>query len=132
MQSRKNTSKSENLFEDQKGVEDTSIMNSNGIFYLNYTTNSTMNQHSSFNFEVYFDDMHHLEEEDKKVGKSFVMFPNGFLMTAFDETFGEDYGYHIDDVPGIVDFTIEAFTFRDEIRNVSKMIFKFFYMNRYG
>ena len=118
MQSRKNTSKSENLFEDQKGVEDTSIMNSNGIFYLNYTTNSTMNQHSSFNFEVYFDDMHHLEEENKKVGKSFVMFPNGFLMTAFDETFGEDYGYHIDDVPGIVDFTIEAFTFRDEIRNV--------------
>ena len=83
MQSRKNTSKSENLFEDQKGVEDTSIMNSNGIFYLNYTTNSTMNQHSSFNFEVYFDDMHHLEEENKKVGK--IKNFTSWLLKKFDE-----------------------------------------------
>ena len=31
------------------------------------------------------------------------MFPNGLLMAAFDETFGEDYNYHMDDVPGFLD-----------------------------
>ena len=38
-----------------------------------------------------------------KRGKSLLMFPNGLLMAAFDETFGEDYIYHMDDVPGFLD-----------------------------
>ena len=36
-------------------------------------------------------------------------------MSAFDETFGEDYNYHMDDVPGLLDSVMNAFTFRRDI-----------------
>ena len=37
-------------------------------------------------------------------------------MSSFDDTFGEDFQYYMDDIPGLVDFTVKAFTFRKEIR----------------
>ena len=83
---------------------------------------SNLTQHSSFPWEIYFDNMHHLEEAKYKTGKSLLMFPNGLLMSAFDETFGEDYNYHMDDVPGLLDTVMNAFTFRGDFINPAKSV----------
>ena len=40
-------------------------------------------------------------------------------MEAFDETFGEDLEYHMDDIPGILDFTVNAFKFKKVFRETS-------------
>ena len=90
-------------FNKEKPIEKSSITHSNRYYYVKLEIGSNLTEHSSFPWEVYFDDMHHLEETKLKKGKSFLMFPNGLLMAAFDKTFGEDYNYHMDDVPGFLD-----------------------------
>ena len=45
-------------------------------------------------------------------------------MSAFDETFGEDYNYHMDDVPGLLDTVMNAFTFRGDFINPAKSVLR--------
>ena len=106
------------MFSKEKGTEKESILHSDERYFMKLETNSTQTQHSSFPWEVYFDDMHHLEEEENKRGKAFILFPNGFLMIAFDESFGEDLFKEksADEVPGFIDSVVHAFTFRKDLR----------------
>ena len=101
-------------FNKEKPIEKSSITHSNRYYYVKLEIGSNLTEHSSFPWEIYFDDMHHLEETKLKKGKSFLMFPNGLLMAAFDETFGENYNYHMDDVPGFLENVLRSFTFRRE------------------
>ena len=110
------------LFDKEKLTEKTSVLNSDKVHYMKLETSSNLTQHSSFPWEVYFDNMQHLEDKKMKKGKSLLMFPNGFQMSAFDETFGEDYNYHLDDVPGLLDTVIHSFTFRKKFSNPGKNV----------
>ena len=98
------------------------MWNNDRLYYLETDVESNMTQHSSFPWEIYFNNMHHLEQTEMKRGKSFLMFPNGLLMAAFDETFGEDYNYHMDDVPGFLDTVISAFTIRKEFSEPARNV----------
>jgi len=91
-------------------------MNSDEMYKMKVNISYPSKQHSSFPWQSYMDDMIHLEKNENKYGKSFILYPNGFLMSSFDDTFGEDFQYYMDDIPGLVDFTVKAFTFRKEIR----------------
>ena len=104
------------LFKKQKGTSRVSILNSNEVYEMRVNISSSSKDHSSFPWENYMEDMHQLEKKENKNGKSFILYPNGFLMSAFDDTFGEDFQYYMDDIPGLVEFTVKAFTFRKEIR----------------
>lgn len=117
----KNLKNKNGLFDKEKPTEKTSILNSDKILYMKMDTNN-LTQYSSFPWEIYFNNMHHLEDTKMKKGKSLLMFPNGLLMSAFDETFGEDYNYHMDDVPGLLDNVMNAFTFRREISETSRSV----------
>ena len=104
------------LFKKQKGTSRVSILNSNEVYEMRVNISSSSKDHSSFPWENYMEDMHQLEKKENRNGKSFILYPNGFLMSAFDDTFGEDFQYYMDDIPGLVEFTVKAFTFRKEIR----------------
>ena len=69
------------------------------------------------------------------MGKAYILYPNGMLMKSYDDTFGEDINYYLDDVPGlmqlsdillssvyagIVDFAADSFQFRQEFLDASK------------
>ena len=72
------------------------------------------------------------------MGKAYIFYPNGMLMKAYDDTFGDDINYYMDDVPGtyrlqylvklnftelyagVVDFAVDSFQFRNEILDASK------------
>ena len=118
-QLRQKESRSVKFLEEAKEVEMISILNSGGHYFMKVDINETQRRYSSFPWETYFDDMHHLEKKDVKRGKAYIFFPNGMLMKAFDDTFGDDFNYYPDDVPGLVDFTVKSFTFRPFIRNAS-------------
>ena len=105
-------------------TDKTSILNSDKLLYMKMDLSSNQTQYSSFPWEIYFDNMHHLEETKMLKGKALLMFPNGLLMSAFDETFGEDYNYHMDDVPGLLDTVINAFTFRENFSNPARAVLK--------
>ena len=114
-QLRQNSTNPTEHFTNENETE-SSIMHSYGKYYMKLETSVNQTQHSSFPWEVYFDDMHHLEEKENKKGKAFMLFPNGFLMRAFDETFGDDLGQNADDIPGFIESVLYALPFRKEIR----------------
>ena len=98
------------------------MLNSDKIYHIEIELSSNVTQHSSFPWEGFSDDLHHLEETNMKEGKALLMFPNGIRMSAFDKTFGEDFNYHMDDVPGLLDTVKNAFTIRREFRDHSKSV----------
>ena len=114
--------KSKYLFDKDKSTDETSVLNSDKLYHIEIELSSKMTQHSSFPWEVFSDDLHHLEETNMKDGKALLMFPNGIRMSAFDKTFGEDFNYHMDDVPGLLDTVKNAFTIRREFREHSKSV----------
>ena len=86
---------------------------------LQVEINSNLTQHSSFPWQVYSDDIQYLEKMESKFGKAFIFFPNGFLMSAFDETYGGenfDTNDSLDNIPGLLELTRNTFTFRKDIR----------------
>ena len=34
------------------------------------------------------------------MGKAYILYPNGMQMKAYDDMFGEDINYYMDDIPG--------------------------------
>lgn len=120
----KNFKERKGLFNKEMSTDKTSILNSDKLLYMKLDLSSNQTQYSSFPWEIYFDNMHHLEETKMLKGKALLMFPNGLLMSAFDETFGEDYSYHMDDVPGLLDNVINAFTFREQFSNPARAVLK--------
>ena len=102
--------------EKKKDTDRTSILNSINNYFMKYDINDTLLSYTSFPWDIYFDDMHHLERKEVKFGKSWMFFPQGFMMSAFDGTFGEDHDHYPDDVPGMIDHVVKIFTFRENIR----------------
>ena len=57
----KNAIKRQGLFSKEKPTEELSLKNSNGFYFMKLEVGANLTQHSSFPWEIYFDDMHHLE-----------------------------------------------------------------------
>lgn len=124
------------IFSEEESKEETSILHSDGMYNMKNIINNSLTDFSSFPWQEFTGNMKILEEE-KKVGKAYIFFPNGMLNEKYDDTFGEDLNYHMDDVPGdvvvggedgnqddpvsgLVDFAVDSFTFRPEILAVSQ------------
>ena len=43
------------------------------------------------------------------MGKAYIFYPYGMLMKAYDDTFGDDINYYMDDVPGLVQYLVKLF-----------------------
>merc|ERR1711936_252815 len=97
-----------------------SVLYSSEAYLLTNKIDENLMAYYSFPWQEFTGNMKLLEKETEKKGKAFLFFPNGMTMEAFDDTFGEDLEYQIDDVPGIIDFTINAFTFKKEFRETSE------------
>ena len=64
--------------------------------------------------------MSDLAAAEERQGKAYLFYPIGMTMRAVDNVFGEDIDFTMDDVPGLINFTLNAFTFRYDV-------FSFFY-----
>ena len=89
---------------------------SGGKHLLHTPITATMTQHSSFPWQPFWDHVSSLDTAANRRGRAFLYFPHGELSHTYDNTFGDDFNYYIDDVPGMLDFTTRAFTFRKGIR----------------
>ena len=56
-----NANKRKSLFSKEKPTDELSLKNSNRFNYMKLEVGANLTQHSSFPWEIYFDDMHHLE-----------------------------------------------------------------------
>ena len=115
LQKRRNTTK--DFFRKEQSDSMLSVLHSEDVYAMKNLIHPNMTQFSSFPWEEFNDNMNMLEKQDAKTGRAFLMFPMGMLMSHFDDTFGEKLNYYLDDVPGLINFTVNAFTFKDEIRD---------------
>ena len=60
--------------EKKKDTDRTSILNSINNYFMKYDINDTLLSYTSFPWDIYFDDMHHLERKEVKFGKSWMFF----------------------------------------------------------
>ena len=97
-------------------TDSTSIMHSEGIYTLNTSITSAMTQHSSFPWQSFTSFVSALDSTELRRGKAFLYFPSGELPATYDNTFGDAFNYYWDDVPGLLDLTVRAFTFRKDLR----------------
>ena len=107
------------FFGDEKSETMMSVLHSPVVYGMRNDIDENMMEYSSFPWEEFTGDIKKLEGEDQRRGKAFLFFPMGITMEAFDETFGEDLEYHMDDIPGILDFTVNAFKFKKVFRETS-------------
>ena len=122
MKERKNQTK--DFFGVEKSTSKMSILHSSEIYAMKNEIDQNLTEYSSFPWEEFTGDMREFEGGEKKRGKAYLLFPMGMTMETFDETFGEDLEYFIDDVPGIIDFTIKSFTFKKVYREKSSETLK--------
>ena len=101
-----------------KSTDSTSIMHSEGIYTLNTSITSAMTQHSSFPWQSFTTFVSALDSTELRRGKAFLYFPSGELPATYDHTFGDAFNYYWDDVPGLIDLTVRAFTFRKDLRYI--------------
>jgi len=117
MKERKNQTK--DFFGKGKSETLTSVLNSIEVYGIKNEMDDNLQTLTSFPWEDFSGDMRKLEKQAVKSGKAFLFFPMGMTMEAFDDTFGEMLNYQMDDVPGILDFTINAFSFKKVLRETS-------------
>ena len=117
MRERKHQTK--DFFGDEKSETMMSVLHSPVVYGMRNDIDENIMEYSSFPWEEFTGDIKKLEGEDQRRGKAFLFFPTGITMEAFDETFGEDLEYHMDDIPGILDFTVDAFKFKKVFRETS-------------
>ena len=43
------------------------------------------------------------------MGKAYILYPNGMLMKTYDDTFGEDINYYMDDIPGTMSYLTKLY-----------------------
>jgi hypothetical protein len=92
-----------------------SLGNSEAVFGLRVAVPESALAHSSFPWQEYTQrPVSDLWAPEERRGKAYIFFPVGMTNNALDDTFGEDIGVTMDDVPGLLDFTRRAFTFRPE------------------
>ena len=122
MEDRKNQTK--DFFGQEKSVSKMSVLHSSEIYAIKNEIDENLTEYSSFPWEEFTGDMREFEGEEKKKGKAYLLFPMGMTMETFDETFGEDLEYQMDDIPGIIDFTLRSFTFKKVFRDRSEEILR--------
>ena len=77
---------------------------------------------SSFPWEEYDKDFTHLENKDIQFGRAFILYPFGLTLDKLDGLFGRYLNHHLEDIPGILDFTLNSFVFKKKFRETSQKI----------
>ena len=76
---------------------------------------------SSFPWEDYNDYFSQLESPHIQHGRAFILYPFGLSLYKIDG-FGKYENHHIEDVPGLMDFTLNSFVFKKDFRDTSHTI----------
>ena len=90
------------------------VLHSNKVYHLEVGLDDPTKQLSSFPWQEFSRDAEDLLSEEERRGKAFVFYPSGFLFSAFDKRINTSYTF--DQVPGMLDFALKAFTFKEYFR----------------
>ena len=100
-----------------------SILNSKKYFEQTIDMNNKeLISWSSFPWEEYNEDFSQLENKDIQYGRAFILYPFGLTLHKLDGVFGKYIKYHMEDIPGIMDFTLNSFVFKKKFRETTHKI----------
>ena len=100
-----------------------SILNSRQYFDQRFDMNNRdLTSWSSFPWEEYNRDFSELENKNIQFGRAFILYPFGLTFNKLDGLFGKYLNYHLEDVPGIMDFALNSFVFKKKFRETSQKI----------
>ena len=101
-----------------------SILNSKQYYEqkVDMVNNKDLVSWSSFPWEEYNEDFTELENKDIQYGRAFILYPFGLTLNKLDGLFGKYLNYHMEDIPGIMDFTLNSFVFKKKFRETSQTI----------
>ena len=108
-----------------------SLVNSEAVYGLTVDPSVLALNQSSFPWQVATPPTTTVQEFSQRpvsdlrqmgVGRALLFFPMGLTMRSLDDEFGEDLGLTLDDVPGLLEFTLRAFTFKQEYRDVAQAV----------
>merc|ERR1712183_582806 len=105
-------------------AEGDSIVNSKKYFEqkLDMKKNQDLISWSAFPWEEYNEDFTDLENKDIQFGRAFILYPFGLTLHKLEGVFGKYLNYHLEDIPGIMDFTLNSFVFKKKFRESSQEI----------
>ena len=84
--------------------------------------NKDLAQLTSFPWEEYNEDFIRFENPDIHQGRAFILYPFGLNLYKLDGVFGKYLNYHMEDVPGILNFTLNSFVFKKKFRDTSQAV----------
>lgn len=119
MEERENKTETD-IFGREKSAGLVNVLHSNKLYNLEVGMDDQTVQLSSFPWQEYSREAEDLLKQEERKGKAYIFYPSGLMYTAFDKTIKEDFP--IDEVPGMVDFTVQAFTFREYFKKNSQAI----------
>ena len=100
-----------------------SILNSRQYFEQRFDMNNLdLTRWSSFPWEEYSRDFSELENKNIQFGRAFILYPFGLTFNKLDGLFGKYLNYHLEDVPGIMDFALNSFVFKKKFLETSQTI----------
>ena len=118
LEERKN--ETEDIFAREKSKGLVSVLHSNKLYHIEVGMDDQTRQFSSFPWQEFSREAEDLLKKEEQKGKAYIFYPSGLLFTAFDKTITEEFP--MDEVPGMVDFTVRAFTFKKYFRDRSQAI----------
>ena len=118
LEERKN--ETEDIFAREKSKGLVSVLHSNKLYHIEVGMDDQTRQFSSFPWQEFSREAEDLLKKEEQKGKAYIFYPSGLLFTAFDKTIKEEFP--MDEVPGMVDFTVRAFTFKKYFRDRSQAI----------
>ena len=86
--------------------------------------NKDLAELTSFPWEGYNEDFQRLESPDIQRGRAVILYPFGLSLFKIDGVFGKYLNYHMEDVPGIMDFTLKSFVFKKKLRDTSQAVLR--------
>ena len=99
----------------EKSSNIVSIFHSNEFYNLEYEPSNRSLHQSSFHWSSFTRSSSDLLRTEEQYGKAYIFFPSGFLFSTFDDKFDEENP--LDNVPGLIDFTLKSFTFKKIFRD---------------
>ena len=112
----------EDIFGRKKGKDLVSVLHSNKLYNIKVGLDDQLSQISSFPWQEFSGNAQLLLKPEERKGKAYIFYPSGLLFSAFDEKINESYP--IDEVPGMLDFMIYSFTFKEYFRERSQDILR--------
>eukprot|EP00090_Calanus_glacialis_P012604 TRINITY_DN21200_c0_g1_i1.p1 TRINITY_DN21200_c0_g1~~TRINITY_DN21200_c0_g1_i1.p1 ORF type:complete len:445 (+),score=115.38 TRINITY_DN21200_c0_g1_i1:200-1336(+) len=110
----------EDIFAREKSKGLVSVLHSNKLYNLEVGLDDKTKQLSSFPWKEFSKDAEELLKNEEQKGKAYIFYPSGLLFSAFDKRINETFP--MDEVPGMIDFMIRSFKFKEYFREKSQSI----------